>query len=418
MAIELRPITKDEFPAFQRANLAAFGEGISDELSAVWLPLFEFDRSLAAIATDENNKIVATAGIYSVDLTLPGLTTLPVAGVTWVGVMPTHRRQGILTKIMRRQLDDIAARGEALAILTASESAIYGRFGYGLASSKVNLEIDKRHAAFAKRHGQRDMLDEAGRVELIDHDEALAILPDLYDQARRQQPGAITRSQERWTATLHPVTAQMDGPEPRFFVKYLDASGKITGATWYRIKPHWDQAGPAGTLMVGDLVATTPHAYAALWRYLLSVDLIQTVQVQRRSVDEPLRWLLADPRRLRVTSLTDDLWVRLLDIPAALTARGYSTADRLIFEVADAFRPQTAGRYLLEAGPDGARCVLTSDSADIALDVADLGAAYLGGVRFSTLARAGRVAEQTTGALVRADTLFASTPAPWCGTPF
>jgi predicted acetyltransferase len=205
-------------------------------------------------------------------------------------------------------------------------------------------------------------------------------------------------------------------------VSYVSAAGEIDGASHYRIKPNWDQGFPAGTVEVHEILAASPAAYSELWRYLLSVDLVQTIRVVRRPLDEPVRWLLADPRRLRLARLTDDLWVRLLDVEAALGARGYRTHDRLSFDVRDAFRPQVAGRYVLEAGPDGAQCRrIPADSgahADLTLDISDLGSTYLGGVRFSTLAWAGRVIEETPGALARADLLFSTDRAPYCGTPF
>jgi predicted acetyltransferase len=205
-------------------------------------------------------------------------------------------------------------------------------------------------------------------------------------------------------------------------VSYVSAFGSVDGASHYRIKPSWDQGVPAHTLEVSELLAASPAAYSELWRYLLSVDLVHTIRVVRRPVDEPIRWLLADPRRLRLSRLTDDLWVRLLDVEAALVARGYRSHDRLSFDVADGFRPEVAGRYQLEAGPEGAECrripAEPGTHADLSLDISDLGSTYLGGVSFSTLARAGRVIEETPGALARADLLFATDRAPYCGTPF
>jgi predicted acetyltransferase len=188
----------------------------------------------------------------------------------------------------------------------------------------------------------------------------------------------------------------------------------------YRVKQEWTNAVPQHTVMLmgSQFVALDRVARAALWRYCLNLDLTQTVRAVGFPVDEPLRWMLADSRRLRVTSLRDDLWVRLLDIPAALSARRYLASGRVVFAVADAFLPENVGCYELVGGSEGAECRRTTGEADLALDVADLGAAYLGGVRFSTLAQAGRVEERTSGALARADTLFASDPAPYCATPF
>ncbi len=409
MDSEIRPTTADEFDALVRLADVAFGNRPSDDEIASWRAQWEVDRSLAVY---DGGRVVASAGAHSFELTLPGLTMLPVAGVTAVAVLPTHRRRGLLRALMRRQLADIRGRGEALAILTCSESSIYGRFGYGLATSVINVEIDRRHGGFARPW------ELAGRVSLIDHEAAMVALPTLYERARRLRPGALNRSPERWKLLLRNPAGPMDGGGPRFYVTYTARSGQVDGAAYYRVQSRWEDGLPAGTLLLRELIALTPEAHAALWRYCLNVDLVQTVRATGRPVDEPLRWLLAEPRRLRTMALYDDLWVRLVDIPLALAARRYATTGRLVLDVADPFCPENAGRYELEAGSEGAACRPTTAAADLALDVADLGAAYLGGVRFGTLAQAGRVTELTPEALAHADALFTSEPAPWCATPF
>ncbi len=409
MQLDIRPITPDEFAQFRRVDNAAFGEVPGEDTLGEARRGFEFDRGLAAF---DAGRIVGTAGAYSFDLTLPGLATLPVAGVSWVGVLPTHRRRGILRQLMRRQLDDVRARGEAVAILTASESGIYGRFGYGLGTSHVSFELDRRHGALA--HAPEG----SGQLTLVDHDAAVDLLPRLYDQARRRQPGAINRNEARWAGIMSQPNASMGDLSPRFFVTYESAPGQVDGVLVYRVRGQWDNGLAAGALVVRELIALTTEARAALWRYCLSVDLIASVRAERWPLDEPLRWMLVDPRRLRVTSINDDLWVRLVDIPAALAARSYGAADHLVLAVRDPFIESNTGRYALDAGTDGAACQVTTAEPDLALDVADLGAAYLGGVRVATLARAGRVAELTPGALRRADALFVSDPPPYCGTGF
>lgn len=409
MELEIRPITPDELPAFIRNDALAFGgqtdDGEIEEIRAT----FAFERSLAAFV---DGRLVGTAGAYPFTMTLPGLTSTPVAGVSWVGVRPTHRRRGILRVLMERQLDDVAARGEALAILTASESGIYARFGYGLATSSMSVEIDPRYARF------QQPITPTGRLEMLDHEQALAVLPEIYDRARRLQPGALTRSPERWRGILAQSAERDKRDGPRFYASYESAPGQVDGAAIYRIKGQWADDIAANVLTVREVMATTAEAYAALWDFLLYVDLVGTVRAEERPVDDPLRWLLAEPRRLRVTRLGDELWVRLLDIPAALSARRYAVTGALVFAVHDAFRPRDDGRYMLEAGRDGAVCRPTDAAADIALDVAELGAVYLGGVSFSTLARAGRIHEASAEALRRADALFAPDRAPFCGTGF
>lgn len=409
MSYEIRPVTLDEFKAYGRAAGAAFSEQPSDDDLEGWKLTFEPERSLA---TFDEEEIVGTAGAFTFELTLPRLTMTPAAGVTAVGVLPTHRRRGILTAMMGRLLDDVRARGEAMAVLMASESTIYGRYGYGIATSMATYEIERGHAAFARRW------DVPGRVRMISHEEALRVLPPLYEQVRRLQPGALNRSQAKWESLLRNPEKPMGNEGPRFYVAYTSAAGEIEGVAQYRVKLQWEGGLHTSVLVVRELTALTGEANAALWQFFFGVDLMQAVQAVNRPVDEPLRWMLADSRRLRTTRLTDDLWVRLMDIPAALAARRYASTRRVVFEVRDTFRPEVAGRYALEGGPEGAECHATNAEAELMLDVADLGAAYLGGVRFSTLARAGRVVAQTPDALARADAMFASEPAPWCATPF
>jgi len=418
MTTEIRPIEPDEFAAFRRVNDAAFGWQPSDEDIEAGRPLLEADRTLAAY---DAGRIVATAAAFSFALTLPGLvstgpdTTSPtasVAGVTGVGVLPMHRRRGLLRALMRRQLDDVRARGESIAVLTSSESIIYGRFGYGLATSVLGIDIDPRHGAFAHP------VEYPGHLTLLDHSAATELLPAVYDRWRRQQPGALDRSEARWRHTLRGARAPQDGASAIFCVAYEPAPGQVDGVAIYRVRGQWTDGIGGGALLLRELFAVTPVAYAALWQYLLGVDLVNSVQCSNRPVDEPLRWLLADPRRLRMTRRTDDLWVRVVDVPAALAARRYGVEDGLVLEISDPFLPANAGRYVLEAGPNEAVCRPTTAAADLALSVADLGAIFLGGVRPSALAYAGRIVEQSTDALRRADALFAADRAPYCGTPF
>ena len=278
------------------------------------------------------------------------------------------------------------------------------------------MEIDRRDAAFGRGRTYGD-----GRVRLIDHEEALGVLPDVYERIRLHQPGAVSRNPAFWRGLLQITPDPADELGPRYYVTYTEAGGKrVDGVAHYRIKPSWDRGYPAHTLQVGELLAVTPEAYAGLWHYLLSVDLVETIRAARRPVQEPLRWLLADPRRFRTTRIADELWVRLVDIPAALAARQYRGSDRLVFVVSDPFRPEAAGHVLLEteAEDGGATASYTAMGGDLALDVADLGAAYLGGVSFALLAQAARVVELTPGSLARADRLFSTDRAPYCGTPF
>jgi predicted acetyltransferase len=346
------------------------------------------------------------------EITLPGLASVRTAGVTAVGVRTSHRRRGLLRAMMSRQLDDVAERGESLAILTASESIIYGRFGYGLASSQFAIAIDSAKDAFL-----RDV-DDPGRVRFIDAETAAKVLPELHEQARRAQPGDVIRSNDYWAFTLLDREHHRDGQTAAFYAIHEDAGGQADGYVRYRFKQGWSDGLPGNEVHINDLVATNPLADAVLWRFVLDIDLASTVKAWKRPVDEPLRWLLADPRQLRVTQQMDDVWVRLIDIPASLSARRYEAEDRLVLEVSDPLRPSGAGRYVVDGGADGATSSGTDADADVALGVGELGALYLGGASARALAHAGRITERTPGAVARLGRMFKTEHAPFCRTGF
>jgi predicted acetyltransferase len=314
---------------------------------------------------------------------------------------------------MARQLDDVAERGEALAVLTASESIIYGRFGYGIATWAAGFAIDRQHARLARP------VPPHGRTVMLDTDEASKRLPDLYDDLRRRQVGALSRPPGWWADYFRDAEEDREGASRFFYALHLSDSGDPDGFVTYRVKKSWTDDGvPAGDTRVYELHGASQSVRTQLWQFCLGVDLSATVSCWNVPVDEPLRWMLADPRRFRVTGTADWLWARLVDIPNALGARRYASSGRLVLEVDDAFLPRNSGRYELEGGPDGAECRRTDAAADLALSVADLGALYLGGTRCTTLARAGRVEELRPGALAAGDALFTAADAPWCATEF
>ncbi|HEX6507620.1 MAG TPA: GNAT family N-acetyltransferase [Chloroflexota bacterium] len=410
MSYEIRAVTDDEFAQYIRVIGTVFGGAPPDEEIEAFRKRVEMDRTIAVF---DGDQIVGTAGAISFQLTVPGLQTLPAAGVTAVTVLPTHRRQGLLRAMMEHQLKDVKERGEPLAILLASESVIYGRFGYGLSTTQATYAIDPKYTRFACYPR-----DENGRLKLVDKEEASRVLPDVYDRARCLQPGAVSRRAEWWEGFFRDPERWRRGTSERMYVVYQSESGQADGFVTYRIKENWENGFPDNTLILTQLIAATPEARAALWRYSLGVDLVSTVEARTFPIEEPLRWMLTEPRRLRVKEATDFLWTRLVDVPAALGGRRYAAEGSVVFEVEDAFRPENTGRYLLEAEADGATCSRTDREADLTLQVADLGAAYLGGVGFTTLARASRVEEHTPGALKRADAMFACEPQAWCATEF
>jgi predicted acetyltransferase len=396
MGWTIRPATADDVPALLRADWAAFGGWPTDTQIEGNRAFMEVDRTLVGV---EGDRIVAAGGAISLELTVPGPATVPTAGLTLVGVMPTHRRQGILTALMGQILDDARRRGEPLAALLASESTIYGRFGFGPAVMVSSVEIERPHARL------RRPVDVTGRVRLLDREEYATVLPPIWDRYRRRQPGEVTRSEGWWSRRLmdDPVF-RPGGGGPRFAVVWDAGAGYVT----YRIEPIWDNGLPRHILTVEDLVATDPEVRAGLWQYVFGVDLIAAFRAFNVALDDPLRWSLVEPRRLRTTGVTDVLWVSVLDVEAALSARTYAAEHALVLDVAG------AGRFRLAAG----RCRRTDDFADLGIDVADLSSAYLGGVSFATLARAGLVAELAAGAVARADALFATAPGPASTTGF
>ncbi|MBA3654368.1 MAG: GNAT family N-acetyltransferase [Actinobacteria bacterium] len=408
-SFEIRPLDEDEFEGLPNAFGVAFGFQPSEQDMADWQAGAELDRSLAAF---DGDQVVGTAGAFSFELTVPGARQVAAAGVTAVSVRTTHKRRGILTSMMRRQLEDVAQRGEPLAILLASESVIYGRFGYGLATSHDAIEIDPRHGAFARP------VDDRGRMRQLEKDAASKVLPGVFDASRKRNPGDVNRTATWWDTYLKDPESRRQGGSGLFFAVHESAKGKADGYVAYRVKNEWRHGLPGNEIRIDDLVADDPTVYAATWRYLLDIDLAGSITAWGRPVDEPLRWLLADPRRLRTTVTGDFLWARILDVPAALSARHYTVHGDLVLEVTDEFLGRATGRFALTAGPDSASCAPTKKKADLALSVADLGALYLGGHAASTLARAGRVDEKTKGALARADAMFVTHPAPYCRTGF
>jgi predicted acetyltransferase len=369
---------------------------------------FEPDRIIAAFDGDQP---VASAGALTFRMSVPG-GEAAAAGVTLVGVSPSHRRRGILRSMMRHQLDDVRARGEPLAILWASEGAIYQRFGYGLATLNGTFEIERGAAAFVRPSPGE------GVVRLVDHDAAMELFPPLYDRVRVETPGMVGRSETWWRWIALHDSDHARGASGMKFLAVYEAGGEVEGTAVYRVKPDWDDRGPNGRLTAIEVLAATPRATRDLWRWLLEVDLVRVVRAVRGPVPHPLQLLLAEPRRLGFT-IGDAIWLRVVDVPSALAARTYGRSGSLVLEVRDGFCPWNAGRWRLDVAENGhGRAEPTTAAADLTLDASDLGATYLGTFRFSELARVGRVAEQTAGALLRADAMFAAAVAPWCPTMF
>lgn len=350
----------------------------------------------------DGRQVVGTAGSFALRMAVPG-AVLPVAGVTWVGVLPTHRRRGLLTGMMTRLLAERHEAGEAVAALWASEGAIYQRFGYGPACGLLTVEVP-RGAALA-------VPVEPGGLRLVTPDPE--VLAPLHEAVAARTPGDFLRTPAFWHFRLHDAEHRRAGASPLRCVVTQEGDGYALYAT----TSDWEPAGPAGQVRLRELVATTPQAHARLWRYLLDHDL--TVAVTGRiAVEDPLLHLLTEPRGAQAR-LGDGLWVRPVEVGAALSARTYATPVDVVLEVTDPTCPWNAGRWRLSGGPAGAVCARTRDAADLALDVRDVGAALLGGARLQVRAAAGRVEELTPGALVAASTAFGPVGAgPHCSMIF
>lgn len=402
--LEVRPISEDEFEAWDRAaEVPFFDDDLSPERVHRFRSVLELDRTLGAFV---DGRIVGTAALLRMSLRVPG-AVLPMGGVTAVGVLPTHRRRGIMTALIRRHLDDLTAWGEPLAGLYAAEAPIYGRYGFGVATGTMHWTIDTTASAFRPEVGvQPD-------IELVTVDEALETFPAIYDAVRSQRAGVPSRSDAMWKAWLGYDAADVrEGASRRYLARLSDR-----GYVVYRGKDRWEDGLPRGTATVAEHMATDVVAAASLWRYIFDLDLIRSVTIADRPTDDLLPLVLADPRALR-GRWGDALWLRMIDLPAALSARQYNGTDALVLEVNDRLCRGNAGRWSLEAGTDGAACSLTDAEPELRLDVADLSSVYLGGFSVQRLVRAGRVLELRAGAAARLDRLLAIDPAPWCPQEF
>jgi predicted acetyltransferase len=404
MRTDVRALAAENWDEWYDNLIRAFG-GVPEpaEERALWRELTETDRAIGAW---DGDVCVGTAGAFRFRLTVPGGGAVSAAGVTMVSVAATHRRRGVLTSMMRRQLADVRSWGEPLAVLTASEPAIYGRFGYGAATFHTNAEIDTTRVRLSVPDGTDDV-----RLRYAGPADALGACEAVYARLVARRPGMVARIpgwERLWV--LDPESGR-DGASPLQCV-LAERDGEVVGYARFRVKPDWEPAGPDGTVVVQDVDALDPAAHAALWRFLFGIDLTSRIDARRRPVDEPWQYLVSDIRRCSLL-VRDSLHVRLVDVGAALESRTYQTPVDVVLAVEDAFCPWNGGRWRLTGDPKGASCARTEDAPDLALSVRELGSAYLGGVSLDALAAAGRVRELRQGALAEASLAFGSTVAPW-----
>lgn len=404
----MRPLGPDDLELYYDVDAAAFAVGNDPAFLAAKRTIVDPARFYLA---EFHGEPVGAAGSFPFDLTLPGGSTVAVAGVSDVGVLPTHRRRGVLSALMARLLDDVAAAGEPAAMLGASEATIYGRFGYGMATRARSVSVRTAGSAF-----RPDAPRARGRLRLVRRADAVGRLAEVY--RRVGGVGSLSRTPAWWGIVLGETELFIGGHPLNFVLVHEDDAGVADGYAIYRVEEHWTTDGPAHRLTVVELVGVDAGAELALWRGLLDHDLVAEVHAPLPS-DHLLFDVLVDLRAVRTTSERDQFWLRPLDVEALLSARTYGMDATLVLDVVDRFRPVTAGRYVLSVDGGGGACRRDDDArSDLGLDVAELGAVFLGGTSFRRLARAGRVQERTPGAAARADAMFAVTPLPWTWTRF
>jgi predicted acetyltransferase len=399
MDIEVRPCSSvEELRGALNAISHYFGHENQLEDAERFSQWIEVERMHAAF---EDDRVIGGAGAFTFRMSVPGGASIPAAGITVVGVLPTHRRRGVLTSLMKEQLEDCRARGDLAAYLWASEATIYGRFGYGLASRIGAISLAKDRTRFAVPFEPR------GTVRLVDLEEAARTFPPLHEQVFAQRPGMFVRSKEWWeTRKLFDDPARRQGGPKNLALLELD--GNPAGYAIYTVKQDWISGFSKGAVTIAEVVTPTAEAARELWRWLLDFDWTSEFVADLLPLDHELFMLLAEPRRMEF-KVNDGVWVRLIDVGQALSARTYNSGE-IVLDLADTLLPENAGKWRVTSS--GAE--RTEDTADLRLDITGLGSVYLGGFTFSALVRGSRAHELTAGAADRADALFRTNIEPWC----
>jgi predicted acetyltransferase len=413
MTIELRPVTDSNFTEWRKVVRQGFGDHVHpDDVARLRNDRAEIDRLVAAV-DPVSERIVGTGGADSYSLTVPGGATVPMAGVAYMTTSVTHRRQGAFSSMMAQIHETAIERGDIISGLWASQSHLYGRFDYGLAINSYDWEIDPSYGAFTHSPVSADDESDA-HVYFVDAEEAAATLPGIYEQMHRQTSGSVDRSAGRWRYELFDDERVRGEASPLFFA-ICGEGGEQTGYVSYRMRRSGDS--DMGTLEVVEQVSATDTAHATIWRFLLNFDLVGKIKAENRPSDDPLWWMLSDPRRLNRKS-HDSLWIRLLDVQKALEARTYGADGRLKIGLVSESRPAVAGTYVLDIDDSRASVKTTTDRPDVIMTPADLSAIYLGGVTPGPLVEAGRIDAISTGSLAKLHGMFATDSAPWCAHYF
>ncbi|MFD7321844.1 GNAT family N-acetyltransferase [Streptomyces sp. NPDC059875] len=414
MSLEVRAVVESEYPDWLRAFNTGFLRPpvVSDEEVADRLPHTDLSRVLGVF---DRGRVVATFRSFTQELSAVGGGSLVADAVSAVTVSASHRRQGLLSRMMAHDLAAAKERGDAVATLIAAEYPIYGRFGFGPATWTTEWTVDVRRAGLDPRRTGRPA--DGGRIELTDAEEIRKIGPELHRRLAAVRAGIVERDTRSWDVRTGRAFTSSPWTEP-FYVVYRDEADQPQGFAAYTCDDKWeDGKQPLNTASVRDLIAVTPAAERALWLFLCSIDWITTVKSGNRAPDDLLPLLLPDPRAARVTTQADMLWVRVLDVAKVLEGRTYGASGSLVLDLRDS-AGLAGGRYRLDASPEGAGCSRTTESADLAFDIAELGTLSLGDESVVRLAALGRVEEVTPGAAARADALLRTSRRPWCPDMF
>ncbi|MGH2788662.1 MAG: GNAT family N-acetyltransferase [Actinomycetota bacterium] len=407
MTTEIRACRPDEFERWLKVCWSTFGIELRADDPERTARYLELDRTVGAFVDDE---LVGTTAAFSFTLTVPG-GYVPAAGITMVTVLPSHRRRGLLTAMMHRQLEDVHDRREPLAVLWASEGDIYERFGYGMATLNAPIDIERDRARF------RSDQPPTGTIRILEKDTALKTLPEIYERVCAQIPGMYARTPDWWEAhRLYDPEHDRDGGGP-MNCAVLDIDGRAEAYALYRLHNEWRDTSPTGFLEVLEALGATPIATREIWRFLFGIDLMTRVKAYHQPVMHPLHFMLAEPRRLR-SQVSDGLWVRVIDVKEALESRSYALEGSLVLDIQDPLLPTNHGLWRLTVEGRTTSVERTDDAADLSVPVARLGSVYLGGFTFTQWAGAGDVRELRPGAAAAADLLFHTTTTPWCPEVF
>ena len=405
---EIRTITEDDATVFRSRVSRGFGGDAESDQAAEerFKAIFELDRTLAAF---DGGEMIGTGAGFSLGLTVPGGGELAMGGTTVITVQPTHRRRGVLRSLMDGHLDDVAERGEPLAGLWASESSIYGRFGYGPSTYRQVAKLDARGVEMREK-------PPAGSVRLLESEDADPVLRSVYESVRSNRAGMLTRSDAWWTHRLlaDPESWRQGKSKLRFVV--FEEAGVATGYAIYRQKSTWEDFIADGEVDVSEVITTTPDAHSALWGFLTNIDLFPQVEWWNMPVDDPLPWKIGDPRRIK-RKMVDALWVRVMDVPAALSGRTYDDDGVVTFELNDPTRPETSGTYRLEVVDGLGECQRAEATADVSFQADILGSLYLGAGDAPAMSAAGRI-DGDPGAVRTLHRILRTDRPPWCPEVF